>query len=151
MAWGACTSLPRPTGSQPKSIEQPIQAEYDEIWGGTLKVLDAYKFKYPIANKDSGTIETEFLQGFSTDQFYYSGGEKFPKERKWRIRIWLLKPVKQGAAIRVKIEKEDYVSSGFLEGWEKVQTDFLDEKILLYRIQRQIDLARLVNTLTTPQ
>ena len=81
----------------------------------------------------------------------FPASEKFPKERKWRVRIWLLKGSKQAKDIRVKIEKEDYVSSGFLEGWEKTQTDLLDEKILLYRIQRQVDLARLVNQLTTPQ
>ena len=147
----ACSTLPRPEHEYPKAVVRIYRATYEEVWNALLKVLDAYQYKYPSTNKDAGYLETDFLKGESSKEFYYSGGEKFSNENKVKLKWWASKPSDTNLQTQIKItvEKEEYISGGFLEGWSKVHTDFLTEEVLLYRIERTIDLERSVNHLTT--
>ena len=145
-------ALPRPEKAYPTQISRTYTASYEATWSALLKVLDAYQYKYPSANKDAGYLETDFLKGESDADFYYSGGEKFHKETKLKFKIWVSKSedITESTPIKVTLQKEFYINSGFLEGWEPSKTDLLIEEIILYRIGRVIELDKSTGQLTTP-
>jgi len=147
--YSAC-SLPRHTVRPTEDVQKTFQGSYDEVWSATLKTLDSFQYKYPTANKDSGFIETDFSKGYSKREFLFSGGEKFPKEIKWKLTLRLLssKSSEGRFQIRVRIKKEEYVNQGFLEGWKKVESDGLVEKVILYRIERILYLNKKIERLT---
>lgn len=145
-------SLPRHTVRPAPDVQGLFQHSYDEVWGATLKILDSFQYKYPTANKDSGFIETTFATGHSQREFIFSGGEKFPKETKWKLtlRLLALPTPERRFQTRIRIKKEEYVNQGFLEGWKKTESDLLVEKTILYRIERMLYLNKKIERLTTP-
>lgn len=147
----AC-SLPRHTVRPAPDVQKLFQHSYDEVWSATLKVLDSFQYKYPTANKDSGFIETAFVTGHSQREFIFSGGEKFPKETKWKLtlRLLTLPSPERRFQTRIRIKKEEYANQGFLEGWKRAESDLLVEKVILYRIERLLYLNKKINQLTTP-
>lgn len=146
-----CCSLPRHTLRPTEDVQKTFQGSYDEVWSAILKTLDSFQYKYPSANKDAGFIETDFSKGYSGREFIFSGGEKFPKEIKWKLTLRLLSSTSEEGKpqIRVRIKKEEYVNQGFLEGWKRVESDGVIEKVLLYRIERVIHLNKKIERLTT--
>lgn len=149
----ACSTLPHPEVSHPETLKKSYRASYDNVWNATLKVLDSRKYSFPTANKDAGYIETEFVQGKSEKEFYTSGGERYPKDLKWKLKLWLVRrnTRKQSGPIRVRIEKEVFASGGFLESWHKTRSDFMEEHVILYRISRTLEIDKMVDQLTTAQ
>ncbi len=149
--FSAC-SIPRHTVRPTEEANQIFQGDYDEVWNAALKVLDSFQYKYPAANKDSGFIETDFYTGYSKREYIFSGGEKFPKESKWKLtlRFLVMKSHPSSPRVRVRIKKEEEVNQGFLEGWKKIESDLLTEKVILYRIGRVLYLNRKIEQLSTP-
>jgi len=146
----ACAALNRPKQSKSQTISRVFKGSYDDIWGATLKVLDSFNYEYPTAQKDSGYIETKFKFSESTEEHDIAGGQKFPKEIKWKLRIWLLASEKSPERIRVRIEKMTYIRGQFLSAWEHRESNSIIEKKLFYRIARVKYLDTMVERLTTP-
>jgi len=148
----SCATIKRPQSKFPKIHERILSGSYEEIWVAALQVLDAHRYQYPKADKDAGIVETSFIKGSSKKAFHYAGGQKFPKDLQWKLKLWILAlpaPITH-PQVRVKIEKETYVSAGPPEGWQRTQTDLLEEKSLIYRIGRMRDLNRLRDRAVTP-
>ncbi|HBQ21872.1 MAG: hypothetical protein A2Z91_01745 [Deltaproteobacteria bacterium GWA2_38_16] len=129
------SSPPPPDPSQTNTLSQTYKASYDAAWSATLKALS--KYQVTISNKDTGLIKTDFIISHA------------PKETKWKLELRLLASEAE-ETVKVRVEKEAYISPGFLEAWEPLQTDFWVEKALLYRIGRIIELDARVDKLTTP-
>ena len=147
----SCAMHPKPTVSAIDALYGEYRASYDSVWNATSKALSNYKITF--ANKDAGIVQTDFMTGTSRTEFYYSGGEKFQKEIKWKLQLKLIPTTtpKGTSLVKVRVAKETYISPGFLEGWEPLETDYLTEKALLYRIGRIVYLDTKVEKLTTPQ
>lgn len=153
LLFSSCADLPRPISLSPQTTQKIYDEPYDAVWDATLKVLEEYQYKYPVENKDAGYIETDFMKGHSQKEFFYSGGQKFQKERKWKLKVWLLSlsSTEDKFRVRVKIEKEEYLGTDFLEGWQRSESDFVEENVILYRIGRVLDLNKVIEGLTTPK
>ena len=147
----SCATRPKSHSSPIDALYGEYKASYDSVWNATSKAVSKYKITF--SNKDAGIIQTDFLTGISKTEFYYSGGEKFQKEIKWKLQLKLIPTTTpQGTSlIKVRVSKEMYISPGFLEDWRPTQTDYLTEKALLYRIGRIITLDSKIEKLTTPQ
>lgn len=145
-------SIPRHTVRHAEEPNQIFHGSYDEVWSATLKVLDSFQYKYPTANKDSGLIETDVATGYSKREYIFSGGEKFQKESRWKLtlRILAMKSHPSSPKIRIRIKKEEEVNQGFLEGWKKIESDLLTEKVILYRIGRVLYLNKRIELLSIP-
>lgn len=153
LIYSSACSIPRHTVRQVEEPQQIFHGSYDEVWAAALKVLDSFQYKYPTANKDSGFIETDVTTGYSKREYIFSGGEKFPKESKWKLtlRFLVMKSHPSSPKVRLRIKKEEEVNQGFLEGWKKIESDLLTEKVILYRIGRVLYLNKKIELLSTPQ
>ncbi len=147
----SCATRPKPPSSPIDALYGEYKASYDSVWNAASKALSKYKIIF--SNKDAGILNTDFMTGTSRTEFYYSGGEQFFKETKWKLQLKLLSTTnKKGASlVKVRVAKEAYISPGFLEDWQPAESDYLTEKTILYRIGRIVYLDSKVEKLTTPQ
>jgi len=146
-----CSGLPRPTPKHPHQVHKIFNAPYDEVWSATLTVLDGFEYSYPLADKDTGSIDTEFKLSSSKKDFIFAGGQRMQKDVKSRLHVRLLAIRGGSPKTRVNISRERYVDRGFLEGFERTQSDLITEKVVLYRIGRIISLEKKIGALRTPQ
>lgn len=110
-------------------------ASYDNVWRAAHAVL-----KYPIAqeNQDTGIIETEYIKGVDG---WIPPNEQRPPSSGIRYKLTLIfaKGKTEGReSTRVTIEKRMEILRDFFSEPETLQTDGLEEKILFYRIEREL-------------
>lgn len=110
-------------------------ANYDSVWRAAHSVI-----KYPIAqeNQDTGMIETEYIKG--VDGWLPPDMDKAPSSG---IRYKLIFTFAKGSAdgresVRVTIDKKMQIMRDFFSEPESMESDGLEEKILFYRIEREI-------------
>lgn len=110
-------------------------APFDRVWRAAHAVL-----KYPIANEnpDSGHIETEFIKGL--DGFLPPEKNKPPSAgMRYKLVLNFAKGRTEGReSTRLTIEKKIEVLRDFFSDPETVGTDGLEEKVLFYRIEREL-------------
>ena len=113
---------------------QSFIAPKEQVW----KVLVAVFKSYPLKTIDEGRgyIETKELKG---RQFWKAPHQK---QEDWTghssvlvVRLSYNKPV-----ARVYIDKKVYKQKGFISQKTEVPSDFLEERVLIYRIARELSL-----------
>lgn len=110
-------------------------ASYDNVWRAAHAVL-----KYPIAqeNQDTGIIETEYIKGIDG---WIPPNEQRPPSSGIRYKLTMIfaKGKTEGReSTRVTIEKRMEILRDFFSEPEPVETDGLEEKIIFYRIEREL-------------
>ena len=101
---------------------------------------------YPIETEDNekGALKTESIQ---TETIW-----KYPFEReraltaaKYTIHIKLIKgTVKSKPMVKVRILKKILEQKGFIEDPKRIPSDGLEEKAILYRILREINIEQAI-------
>lgn len=119
-----------------KAPEQVIfYYPFDQVWRAAHAVL-----KYPIANEnpDAGFIETEYIKG--VDGFLPPGKTKPPSAGiRYKIIMNFAKGTTDGrVSTRVTIDKKMEVLKDFFSEPKPMSSDGLEEKVLLYRIEREL-------------
>lgn len=122
-----------------KQTKQKIfLAPYDEVWRAAHTAL-----KYPIVNEnqDTGVIETEFIKaqdGFiAPDQVLNSSGMRY------KITMLFAKGKTQGKeSVRLTIDKKMERLRDFFSDAESLVSDGLEEKVLFYRIERELLISK---------
>jgi hypothetical protein len=111
---------------------------YDEVWRAAHTVL-----KYPIVNEnqDTGLIETDYIKaqdGFvAPDQPLPSSGLRY------KITMIFAKGKSQGQeSVRVTIDKKIEKLRDFFSEAETLASDGLEEKVLFYRMERELLISK---------
>ncbi|MEZ0393220.1 MAG: hypothetical protein ACAH59_13455 [Pseudobdellovibrionaceae bacterium] len=108
---------------------------YDSVWRAAQLAL-----KYPIAvnNMDHGVLETDFIRG--DDGFISPTVEKVPSSGiRYKITLTLVKGKIDGRdGVRVTIQKQLEKKRDFFSEVEALNSDGLEEKVLFYRIEREL-------------
>lgn len=110
-------------------------APYDNVWRAAHAVI-----KYPISqeNQDTGIIETEYIKG--VDGWLPPGMTKPPSSGiRYRLTFTFAKGTAEGRdSTRVTIDKKMEIMRDFFSDPEGIESDGLEEKILFYRIEREL-------------
>lgn len=119
-----------------KTTNQKVYAfSYDSVWRATQLAL-----KYPIAinNMDHGVLETEWIKAL--DGFVAPGNAREPSSGiRYKIAMTLVKGKLDGReSVRVTIDKKMERQRDFFSEPEQISSDGLEEKIIFYRIEREI-------------
>ncbi len=113
-------------------------ASYDSVWRAAHSVI-----KYPIAaeNQDTGIIETEFIKGL--DGWIAPDQEKAPSTGiRYKLILTFAKGTAEGReSTRVTIDKKIQILRDFFSEPELVDSDGLEEKIIFYRIERELVIS----------
>jgi hypothetical protein len=117
-----------------QSRQKIFLATYDEVWRAAHTAL-----KYPIANEnqDTGVIETDFIK--SQDGFIPAETKVPSSGLRYRIYMYFAKGRSQSKeSVRVTIDKKIEKLRDFFSDAESLTSDGLEEKILFYRIEREL-------------
>ncbi|NUN04726.1 MAG: hypothetical protein HUU57_03090 [Bdellovibrio sp.] len=110
-------------------------ANYDQVWRAAHAVL-----KYPIAqeNQDTGMIETEYIKGI--DGWLPPNEQRPPSSGiRYKLTLTFAKGKTEGReSTRVTIDKKMEILRDFFSEPENLETDGLEEKIIFYRIEREL-------------
>lgn len=120
--------------------EQVYSASYDEIWKAVNLVLQPYPLR--ISNMDQGLLETDVLRG---DKVWTSPYEKTNpgSGETYRLSIRVIKGAQnQRAATKVIIQKDAQVQVDFFSDPKPMSSDGMEERSILYRIGREIQIER---------
>ncbi|MNL53046.1 hypothetical protein D3C87_1762630 [compost metagenome] len=110
-------------------------APYDNVWRAAHAVL-----KYPIAqeNQDTGVIETEYIKGI--DGWLPPDTERSPSSGiRYKLTMTFAKGKTEGReSTRITIDKRMEILRDFFSEPESLESDGLEEKIIFYRIEREL-------------
>lgn len=118
-----------------------FEGSYDEVWRAVQKSLASYPIQ--INNIDQGIIETDNIKG---DQIWRPPfqQDRKPINLRYVIRVNVVKgrPTKKGETVKVTILKSITLEKDFFSGESRQPSDGFEEKALLYRISREVQLER---------
>jgi hypothetical protein len=115
-------------------------ADYNQSWQAVIQVMKRYDISYQ--NQESGKIKTRWmdntLQVNFTDSF---GSSDAIKAAEFKLLINVAEGYSYGRKVtKITIFKRQRVEHDFLQGWKEKQTDGIQEKTLLYRIDKLIEI-----------
>jgi len=120
--------------------DQFFFSSFDNVWRCAQIAMQAYPMR--INNMDSGIIETESIRGYKvwTPPFSpeaTSGGLGY------YINIHIVKGVIDGRdTIKVSVSKNIEITPDFFSEPKKLPSDGLEEKAILYRIGRELQIEK---------
>lgn len=137
--FAACASEPVATRSdklvQKFSFQKIYFYPYDSVWRAAQLAL-----KYPIAvnNMDNGILETDWVRGVDGFSPAHVGREPSPGVR-YKIQLSLVKgKSERRESVRVTVVKKIEKQRDFFSEPEPLETDGLEEKVLFYRMEREL-------------
>lgn len=140
---GACSSakqIPRPLDFP---FTEVYPGTFEAVWNATVRVLDIYSIT--VASRESGVLQTEWSNfRFNTDLYTNPDQETLLEEVRYRLKIKLSKgviPQTGEPAVRVQIVKEAQQYKNIFTDWERVPSDELEERVILYRIRQRLNIA----------
>lgn len=139
LAGGCATKTQRPEDVVRKQTKQKVfLAPYDEVWRAAHTVL-----KYPIVNEnqDTGLIETDYIK--AQDGFTAPESQSPSSGLRYKIVMIFAKGKSLGQeSVRVTIDKKIEKLRDFFSDAEVIDTDGLEEKVLFYRIERELLISK---------
>ena len=113
---------------------QVYKADFNQTWQAVLQVMKRFDVSYN--NQEAGKIKTRWmdntLQVNFTDSF---GSSDAIKAAEFKLLINVSEGFSYGRKVsKVTIFKRQIVERDFLQGWQEIPTDGIQEKTLLYRI-----------------
>jgi hypothetical protein len=122
-----------------KNYERKFRASFDEVWRACQQAIISYPLK--VNNMEQGVIQTTMLRSHT-----YFRPPHIPKKHasgyRYSLSFNLLKDSEKETTI--SIHKNLLVYRDFISKPEDLTSDGLEEAILLYRIQREIEIDRSI-------
>ncbi len=129
-------------GLEDPPYQRLYQNEYEKVWRAVQISLS----NYPIAvnNMDAGILETDFIKA---DQGWLAPEQPAvpPGGRKYKINVLVARGVTPNSSepvVRVRITKKLVVQRDFFSDLKDLESDGLEEHIILYRIQREVEIDK---------
>lgn len=120
--------------------EQVFYASFEEVWRAVNLVLQPYPLR--ISNMDQGTLETDNIRGYKVwgpphKSDTASNGESY------RMTVRVVKgALEKRQATKVTVLKDIETQVDFFSEPKAIASDGLEEKMILYRISREIQVER---------
>jgi len=126
-----------------KVYTKVLPVSYDKVWKGTLIAMT----KYPLEKNDktSGEIKTSSIESGEIFQTYKAN----PKPNEfYTLEISLEKRTLKGQKVTlVTVEKKPVIKGDFMKQDRIVESNGIEENVLLYRIKREVSIDRVVGKL----
>lgn len=120
--------------------EQVYFASFDEVWRAVNLVLQPYPLR--ISNMDQGMLETDMIRGNRVWTTPFKSDLAASAET-YRLTVRVIKGMLENrAATKVTMVKDVQVQRDFFSDPRSLPSDGLEEKSLLYRVSREIQIER---------
>lgn len=133
-----------------EELEIPSQvyaSDYNQTWQAVIQVMKRYDISYQ--NQESGKIKTRWMDNTLQVNFADSfGSSDAIKAAEFKLLINVAEGYSYGRKVtKVTIFKRQRVEHDFLQGWKESNSDVIQEKTLLYRIERLIAIDKKLKKL----
>lgn len=120
--------------------DEMYYGSFDQVWRAAQLALQNYPMK--INNMDLGVIETEQVKGYKVWMPPYKT-EQTSGGLAYSLNVRLIKGKSQGRdVVKVSILKETQIQKDFFSEPVRMPSDGLEEKSILYRIGRELQIER---------
>ena len=141
LAISSCTSYEkfRQITEELEIPSKMFKADYNQTWQAVIQVMKRYDIAYQ--NQEAGKIKTRWmdntLQVNFTDAF---GSADAVKAAEFKLVVNVAEGYSYGRKVtKVTIYKRQRIENDFLQGWKAQPSDGIQEKTLLYRIEKLIE------------
>jgi|GEM_PF-4648964 len=142
LAASGCSNLP--FVRQNKAPTRIFLTDFSTAWTAALEAVSNGKDIIRVNNRETGTIETNWVDNSESRQFLdvFSDEDFFLRSR-YKLQVQVREGKKNGQqAVLVRILKQTQKESTFLGGFNDVESDLLEESVYLYRIGRLIAIQQ---------
>lgn len=132
-------------GSEGEEHSRVFKASFDDVWRASQKALVLYPIR--TNNSDTGLLQTDYVKG---SKAFIPPGQEEPYSNgfRYRLNLRVLKGQKKGSyATKVVIEKKAEIQRDFFSQADPVESDGLEEEVILYRIERELQIERGIKKL----
>lgn len=133
----ACSSTPKPIGETEYS--RVFNAPFDVVWRATQQAMLNYPMN--INNMDTGFLQTLYITGKHRYQAPHQEKETLPSGYQYRLNVNIQKGEER---TKVSIAKEVRIQVDFFSDPKDGTSDGYEEKVLLYRILREIAIEKVL-------
>lgn len=137
-----CSNLP--FVKQNKAPSRLFLTDFSTAWTAALEAIAAGKDIIRLQNRETGTIETAWIDNTESRQFLDTfSDEDFFLRARYKLQIHIREGKKnEQQAVLIRVIRVQQKETTFLGGWQDVQTDGLEEAVALYRIGRLIAIQQ---------
>ena len=123
-------------------VSKVFHTDYEKTWRATMLALEDYPIE--VENNEKGYLKTESIQSETIWKFPFER-DSIQATEKYTIYIKLIKgEIDSRSVVKVSILKKILVQKGFIEEPKRVPSNGLEEKALLYRIFREINIEQAI-------
>lgn len=117
---------------------QVYKADFNQTWQAVIDIMKRYDLE--VYDQESGVIKTRWIDNTLELNFADSfGSSDAVKAARFRLIVNVVKGYRGDQEVsKVTIFKRQMIEQDFLQGWKVVPTDGIQEKTILYRIERGI-------------
>lgn len=120
--------------------EQVYYANFEEVWRAVNLVLQPYPLR--VSNMDQGMLETDEIRGYRVWAPPYKS-ETASNGETYRLTIRVIKgSLSSKTATKVTVVKDSQLRVDFFSDPKALPSDGMEEKSILYRIGREIQIER---------
>lgn len=135
----ACSSTPEIVDTEYSKV---FNAPYDLVWRATQQALLNYPMN--INNMDTGYLQTLFITGKHRYLAPHNREEILPSGYQYRLNINI---ERGGSRTKVLVAKEVRMQRDFFSDPSAKPSDGFEEKMILYRIKREITIEKILKKL----
>lgn len=120
--------------------EQVFYATFEEVWRSVNLVLQPYPLR--VSNMDQGVLETDSIRGYRVWAPPYRN-DVITNGETYRLTVRVVKgSFESKAATKVTIVKDSQLQRDFFSDPRALPSDGMEEKSILYRIGREVQIER---------
>ncbi len=144
LALGGCTTATEKLEKKLK-VGEPVVEVYNAKYEEVETALKQAMLRYPqrVDNTEAGIFETDFVKGEARFKAPHKLNEEFSSGYRYRILVRLVRGNKEGrGAVKVVVLKQIELARDFFATTEPMPSDGLEERVILYRIGRELRITR---------
>lgn len=147
----SCSNLP--FVKQNKAPTRIFLTDFSTAWTAALEAVSNGKDIIRVQNRETGTIETNWIDNSESRQFLdvFSDEDFFLRSR-YKLQVVVREGKKNGQqAVLVRVLKAGQRQFTFLGNWQDEESDGLEESVYLYRIGRLIAIQQYTDEQDTKE
>jgi hypothetical protein len=121
---------------------QLYKSDFNQTWLAVMQVMKKYDLE--LDSQDSGVVKTKWTDNTLEVNFADSFGSRDAvKSARFKLIVNVIKGFRGSREVaKVTVYKRQMIEQDFLQGWKVVPSDSILEKTILYRVHRELTIAK---------
>lgn len=146
-----CSNMP--FVKQNKAPSRIFLTDFSTAWTAALEAVANGKDVIRVQNRETGTIETNWIDNSESRQFLdVQSDEDFFLRSRYKLQVQVREGKKNDQqAVLVRVLKHGQKEGTFMAGFQDSESDLLEESVYLYRIGRLIAIQQYTDEQDTKE